>query len=314
MRRYVAKRLGWSLVSVWVVFTAIFLLFAYTPDPNEAILTFYSGEDAAEAWAAARNQNLPLHERYAAWLGSYLSLELGTTVDGRPVAAVLRESVPLTLLYVVPAVALSTAGGVALGTYTAVRKGGLLDRFGTAVVYSGFGLPVFIACELAVVLVVGELELAQFVWNDDAGRYARENLLVLLLPTAVLSANLLAIQARYARAEVLDVLPEAFVRTLRANGARPVDVARHALRNAAVPLVSAFCIEALGLLLISVYVVEIVFGIPGVGTVAYDALLSRDAGVVLAVTLLVAVVGVLGNLAQDLLYVGLDPRIDYDER
>ncbi|WP_218055081.1 ABC transporter permease [Haloparvum sedimenti] len=301
-------------MSIWVVFTAIFLLFAYTPDPNEAIIAHYSGEEAVEAWAAARNRDLPLSERYARWVGSYLTLDLGRTVGGEPVAAVLKRSLPITLLYVVPATVLSTVGGVAVGVYTAVRKGGYLDRFGTAVVYSGFGLPVFWLSEIALALVVDEWGLVSVVWNDDAPRYATENLAALALPTLVTAANLLAIQARYTRAEVLEVLPEEFIRTLRENGARSRDVARHALRNAAVPLVSAFCIEALGLLLVTVYVVEIVFGLPGIGALAYDALLSRDAGVVLAVTMLIAVVGVFGNLVQDLLYVALDPRIDYDER
>ena len=314
MRRYVARRLGWAAVSIWVVFTAIFLLFAYTPDPNEAIIAHYSGEEAVEAWAAARNRDLPLYERYARWAGAYLTLDLGRTVGGEPVAGVLKRALPITLLYVVPATVISTVGGVAVGVYTAVRKGGYLDRFGTAVVYSGFGLPVFWLSEIALAVAVDEWELAVVVWNDDAPRYATENLAALVLPTLVMAANLLAIQARYTRAEVLDVLPEQFVRTLRANGARSRDVARHALRNAAVPLVSAFCIEALGLLLVTVYVVEIVFRLPGVGALAYDALLNRDAGIVLAVTMLIAVVGVFGNLVQDLLYVALDPRIDYDER
>ncbi|MFB6236081.1 MAG: ABC transporter permease [Halopenitus sp.] len=312
MRRYVLKRLAWSVVAVWIVISAAFLLVALTPDPNEVIISWAAGAEAAEAYRQARNYDLPLYRRYWLWLSSYLTLDLGTTQSGQPVTQAFRETLPVTALYVVPAVVVSTILGVATGLYTAIRSGGYLDRFVTAAVYSGFGLPVFWLGEMAIAVAVHELGWVEIAWDDRYGLWHPANLQSMILPATVVCANLLAVQARYARAEALEYVPAEFVRTLRASGASSRDVARHVLRNAALPLVSLFCIEGVALLLVTVYVVESVFGLPGAGALAYDAIYSRDIGVVLAATLLVAVVGVLGNLLQDVLYVWLDPRVDVE--
>jgi len=312
MRRYVLSRFAWAGVAVWVVLTVTFLLMALTPDPNEVLLAWAGGEETASAYRQARNYDRPLYERYWLWLSSFLTLELGTTTDGRPVTTAFRETLPVTAAYVLPAVAVSTVVGVAVGVFTSVRNGGYLDRGVSAVVYSGFGLPVFWVGEMAAAIAVFELGWVEVVWDNRYGLWHPANLQSTVLPAAVVCFNLLAVQARYTRAEVLEFVPAAFVRTLRASGARPRDVARHAFRNAALPLVSLFCIEGLSLLIVTVYVVEAVFGLPGAGALVHDAIFSRDVGLVLAATVFVAVLGVIGNLVQDLLYARLDPRIDVD--
>lgn len=312
MRRYVLKRIVWSVIAVWIVISAAFLLVALTPDPNEVIIAWAAGSEAAEAYSQARNYDLPLYERYWLWLSSYLVLDLGTTLGGKPVTQAFRETIPVTALYVVPAIILSTVVGVGTGLYTAIRSGGYLDRVITAAVYSGFGLPVFWLGEMSIAIAVHELGWVEIAWDDRYGLWHPDNLQSMVLPAAVVCINLLAVQARYTRAEALEYVPAEFVRTLEAGGARPRDIARHVLRNAALPLVSLFCIEGVALLLVTVYVVEAVFGLPGAGALAYDAIYARDVGVVLAATLLVAVIGVLGNLLQDLLYIWLDPRVDFE--
>lgn len=314
MRRYVLTRLVWSAVAAWVVLTATFLLVTLTPDPNEVIVAWAAGKDAeaVQAWQEARNYDQPLYARYWLWLTSYASLDLGTSLNGEPITKLFAETIPVTAVYVIPAVVVSSIGGIGVGLYTAVRRGGYLDRIVTAFVYSGFGLPVFWLGEMAIAIAIQEVGWVEIAWDDRYGLWHPVNLQSTVLPALVVSVNLLAIQARYTRAEALEFVPAAFVRTLRASGARTRDVARHVLRNAALPLVSLLCIEGLALLLITVYVVEAVFGLPGVGALAHDAILSRDIGIVLAATMLVALVGVLGNLLQDVLYVWLDPRVDYD--
>lgn len=312
MRRYVLKRLAWSVVAVWIVISAAFLLVALTPDPNEVLVAWVAGGEAVEAYRQARNYNLPLYERYWLWLSSYLVLDLGTTLGGKPVTQAFRETIPVTALYVLPAVLLSTIIGVGTGLYTAMRSGGYLDRAITAAVYSGFGLPVFWLGEMSIAVAVHELGWVEVAWDDRYGMWHPDNLQTMVLPAAVVCANLLAVQARYTRAEALEYVPAEFVRTLRASGAGSRDLARHVLRNAALPLVSLFCIEGVALLLVTIYVVEAVFGLPGAGALAYNAIYDRDIGVVLAATLLVAIVGVLGNLLQDVLYVWLDPRVDVE--
>lgn len=312
MRRYLLKRLAWSVVAVWIVISAAFLLVALTPDPNEVLVAWVAGGEAVDAYRQARNYNLPLYERYWLWLSSYLSLDLGTTLGGKPVTQAFRETIPVTALYVLPAIFVSTLVGVATGLYTAMRSGGYVDRVVTAAVYSGFGLPVFWLGEMAIALAVHELGWVEIAWDDRYGLWHPDNLQSLILPATVVCANLLAVQARYTRAEALEYVPAEFVRTLRASGAESSDVARHVLRNAALPLVSLFCIEGVALLLVTIYVVEAVFGLPGAGALAYGAIYERDISVVLAATLLVAVLGVFGNLLQDVLYVWLDPRVDVE--
>lgn len=313
MRRYVLSRIGWAVVAAWAVLTAMFLLIALTPDPNEAVVAWTAGEEAASAWAEARNRDEPIVNRYLNWLVAYATLDLGVTADGEPVADAFRRTLPVTLAYVVPAVAVAAVGGSLVGLYTAVNRGGIVDRVVTAGVYSGFALPVFWLGEMAIVIAIVEGGWVEVAWDRRRGLRHPDNLQSMILPAVVVAVNLLAIQARYTRAEALEVVPEAFVRTLRAGGANTRDVARHVLRNAALPLVSLLCVEGVALLLVTVYVVEAVFGLPGTGALAHSAVVSRDPGVVLAATMLVALVGIAGNLLQDVLYTTLDPRVEFGD-
>lgn len=312
MRRYILGRFAWAIFATWAVVTAIFLFLAWTPDPNETLVAWAAGDDveAVEAWRQARNYDLPIYERYWLWLGSFLTLDLGTTVEGESVREAFAETLPVTFLYIVPAVLISTIFGVGIGVYTAIKNGGYVDRVVSTIVYSGFALPVFWLGEIAIVIGVWELGWVEIAWDDRYGATHPDNIQSLILPALVVGVNLLAIQARYTRAEALEFVPQEFIRTLRAGGASTNDVARHVLRNAALPLISLFCIEGIALLLVTVYVIEVVFGIPGAGLLAYEAVINQDPGIVLVATVMVAIVGILGNLLQDVLYTWLDPRVE----
>lgn len=306
--RYLARRLAWTVFAAYVVLTAAFLLFAYTPDPDLALVEFYGGEGAAEAYRAARNYDEPLLGRYLTWLVSYTTFDLGTTLGGRPVTDVLVERGTVTLVYLVPGLLLGNAAGVLVGHLSAMR-GGVADAVASTLSYVGLGVPAFFLGEVTVMVFIRELSWYRTYYDTRFGLWTADNLVTLTLPALVVALNVFAVQMRYSRAETLEFVSADFVKTLRANGARFRERSRHVLRNASLPLVSLFFTETLTILFVTVYVVEIVFRVPGLGRTAFTALTNRDFALVLATTLIPVFVGLLGNLAQDVAYALLDPRV-----
>ncbi|ESP89152.1 ABC transporter permease [Candidatus Halobonum tyrrellensis] len=315
-RRFLAGRVAWSVFVVWLLLTATFLVTAAAPDPNAAPLMWGLSPDEAEAVLEGYREQMqydePLFERYLHWMTEYATLRFGESyVRGRSVAAVLSDALPVTAAYLLPSLLLSVVLGVAGGAYSTVADR-LPARVIRAGVLSALAVPVFLLGE-ALVLVAVEAFEVPLVWTPDAGFWSGQNLLVLAAATAVLTVNLVGVQARYARALTAEYAAADFVKTFRANGAGLVAVLRHAVRNASVPLVSLFLTRALTVLFLSVYLVEAVFGLPGLGTVTLSAFESRDVAVILATTFLAVVVGVVGNLLQDVAYAFLDPRVEGDD-
>lgn len=307
--RYVLGRLAWTAFAGYLVLTVAFLVFAYTPDPTQAIVEFYRGQEALEAYRAARNYDAPLLRRYATWMESYLTLDLGTTLSGRPVTDVLAEAGEVTLVYLVPGVLLGNTLGVLAGHLAAMR-GGVADAVTSTLSYAGLGVPAFFLGEVAVVIFIQELSWYRTYYDPRFGLWTADNLVTLTLPALVVALNVFAVQMRYARAETLEFVSADFVKTLRANGAGFRERSRHVLKNASLPLVSLFFTETLAILFLTVYVVELVFRVPGLGQVAFGALTDRDLALVLATTLIPVFVGLIGNLIQDIAYTLLDPRVD----
>lgn len=325
VRWYLLRRVAWTLFAAYLLLTGAFLLFAYTPDPNETLVKFAAGygaenpeqaqEQALQAYREARNYDEPVLDRYRTWIVAYATLDWGwSTTQGQPVADLLVDRLPVTLAYLVPAIVLATLAGIGLGLAAAFDRHGPIDVLVTSLSYLGLGLPAFFLGEALIAFALREMGWYGALWDPRYGLWTPENLASLSLPAIVVAANLLAVQVRYARAEALEFLPEDFVARLRAGGASTFDVARHVLRNAAFPLLSIFFSEMLAVLFVTIYVLEVVFEVPGVGMLAYTAIQRRDIGVILATTLLPAFVGLFGNLIQDVAYTVLDPRVDYDDR
>ena len=222
-----------------------------------------------------------------------------------PVLAVIERALPHTLRYVLPAMAFALIGGIGIGLYSAIHQQTILARVGAGFAYFGFGIPNF---WLAGALL--------FVFTIPLGRYGTATvahwqlLSNVVLPSLVLGTSLLAGQARYARAESIEYVNAEFVKLLRAKGASGWSVARHLLRNAAVPLLSLFFADLLVILALNIYVIEVVFGIPGIGQLSYLAIQDRDMPLILGTTMVFVLFGIVGNLAQDIAYRVLDPRID----
>lgn len=316
---YVLRRLVWLVVSAWIVMSFAFFLFVVAPDPNIALVRWAAGPSeeaqraAIEAYRSMHNYDVPVLERYVKWMGNYATLQWGETLDGEPVRSVIGDSLKVTLTYLLPALLVSTVAALGIGVFIATRQGGIADRLATGLAYAGYNVPVFFAGEFLFGLLVYKYGMVRFDMNRQHDLYSATNIDVFLLPALIMTVHLLTVQLVFVRSEVLDHMDADFMKTLDAGGAGPLDRARHALRNAAIPLTSAFFAEILGLLYLSVIVIEVVFGLPGFGAVTIGAIRRRDIALILGTTFVPLLVGLVGNFIQDLAYTVLDPRIEYEE-
>ena len=306
--RVVAWRVALGGVAAWAVLTAVFGLFTLTEDwvlQRQVGALKWAGEEE-DAIAAVRDQYLgtrgldrPLAVQYLDWLGNMVTLDWGRSfVTGDPVFGTVFAAAGRTAMYVLPALALAVAVGVAFGLFLALRPESRLGSVGLGTIYLAFAVPNFWLGGLLVSLArAGVISRPPLVFEH-------------LLPIVLTATTLLGGVVSYARAHAAEHASADFVRLLRAKGAGSRRVATHVLRNAAVPIFSLVFTEALALLVLAVFVVEVLFGIDGFGSLLFRSVDQRDLPVLLGGTLVIIAVGVVGNVVQDLSYGVLDPRID----
>ncbi len=320
MRGVLVKRVLWAALVCYLFLSGVFFGLALTPDPttplggeqNTGRYGYVHGEPEA-------NGDVPLTERYVQWLSWYATLDLGESVifaeadpetgevEPQPVTDVLTDAIPVTLLYLIPAVAIASLLSLALGTFAALRVDGLLDRTTGNLSQLGVGIPAVLIADLAA-FAIGQADWYPS-FNGGEGLLAIGNLAVLALPIAITAFNLWAAQLRAVKGEVTAFSGQQFVKTLEAGGAGERRVGRHLLKNAAPSLTSLFVSEALLTLLISMYVVEVAFGLPGFGLVSYQGFFKPDIALIVPAVLVPVLVGITGNTLQDLTTNWLDPRV-----
>lgn len=325
LRRRVLRRTVFAVLTVYLVCSLSFLLVAVPRDPNTASVrqaaamgaTGNESERAAyieskvEAYRAANNLDDPLHERYVRWLVAITTLNWGDarSAPGSVTDAIGRAA-PYTLAYLVPGFLLGAAMGVASGAASALAGGRRVGRVVSTATYLLAGVPNFY---LAVVLLV--LVGTAFGWDAtgwQSGPWPAQYWLRMALPAVVTATGTLAAAHRHTRSNALARRNEDYVTLVTATGAGPVAKARHLLRPAAVPLLTLLYGDLLAALVVTVYVVEYAFGIPGIGALSYGAIRARDVPLVLGTTFVVVLVGVAGSWAQDVLHAVLDPRVRED--
>ncbi|MEV6693537.1 nickel ABC transporter permease [Micromonospora sp. NPDC051196] len=253
--------------------------------------------------------DMPVYEQFLRWLGALLQGDLGTSMrTGQPVLEEIWQRFPSTLLLAVSALVVSILISIPLGVLSATKRNGLLDagtRIGSLI---GLSLPNF---WLGILLVyVFSVSLG---WLPSQGSGDGEGFLAslkyLVLPAVTLGASLAAISMRMTRSSMLEVLNQDYVRTARAKGlSERLVVARHALRNSLIPVVTVLGIQA-GALLGGTVIVEQVFAWPGLGTMVIRGISQRDYPVVQGTLLFLAFFYVVVNLLVDLIYTYLDPRL-----
>ena len=291
----------------------VFLLLRLTPGDPAAIL---AGDAATGEQIALIRADLgldkPLVVQFGIWIGKVLTGDLGQSFYFRiDVASLIAQRLEPTFALATLTILIAVVVAVPLGALAAWRFGGWLDRALMGFSVLGFSVPVFVLAYLLIWLVslqLGWLPVQGYVRiSEDFFLFVKH----LILPAITLSVIYIALIARVTRASVLEALGEDYIRTARAKGLSEMRVlVRHALANAAVPIVTVIGI-GIAILIGGVVVTESVYAIPGLGRLTVDAVLARDFPTIQGVILFFSFVYVLVNLAVDLSYVLLDPRIRY---
>ncbi|MFC7058640.1 ABC transporter permease [Halovenus salina] len=324
--RLIAQRIALGLLAAWSVLSLVFLAFAATDDYflgrqiyREGLLG--AGEEAIEqfreAYFAQRGLDGSLVEQYVNWMSNMLTLQWGQSFrTGEPVRGIMQDAVVTTGTYVLPAIVLAIVIALVAGVYTAIRSDTARANGVRSVAYLGLGVPYYWIGALVLTVAGGVRLNAQWIGMHATTiqpierPFVYETFLPMVLVTIVLVPAVLS----YARAYSMQYVAADTTRLVRAKGGGQLAVARHVLRNAAIPLVSLVFTETLALLAIAVFVIEAMFGIEGLGLVFYNAVWIRDMPVMMSGVLVVICFSVVGNILQDLAYSVLDPRVDTGTR
>lgn len=313
MFAYIVRRILATIPVMGVVALFVFSLLYFSPGDPAAII---AGDLATVADIERIREQLGLNEpflvRFSKWLFAILQGDLGNSIfSSLPVSTLIGQRLEATISLSLTTIVLSVSVAIPLGVLAAARAGGWIDRLVMMFAVLGFSVPVFVlgyvlifffSLELEWLPVQGFVSITEGFWP-----FLRQ----LILPSVALGTIYIALIARMTRASMLDVLSQDYIRTANAKGLREEKVLTvHALRNAAVPIVTVVGI-GVALLIGGVVVTESVFAIPGLGRMTVDAILRRDYPIIQGVILMFSFVYVLINLLVDLSYTLFDPRIRY---
>lgn len=342
MGRYLLRRLLVSLPLLIGVSLILYFLMRLAPGGPEAVYG-QNPHVRAEDLARIREQmglDDPIIVAYAKWLWALVQGNLGVSLfTGRPVAEMLWDRIPNTVLLMGTSLLISVLVGVAFGVISAIRQYSWFDYSVTTFAFFGYSMPTFWFGILMMMLFasndytfnLGGTTISTGHWLPAAGMFSAEHegslgslfrsldpaafgdlALHMVLPVSVLSIVSIASWSRYARSSMLEVVRMDYVRMARAKGLRErAVIGKHALRNALIPIVTLVALALPGLFA-GALITEQIFAWPGVGRLFIDSLTKSDYPVVMAVMFISAVLVVLSNLVADVLYAALDPRIRFN--
>jgi peptide/nickel transport system permease protein len=313
MLTYVIRRILATIPVVVVVALFVFSLLFIAPGDPAAVI---AGEQATPEQVERIRQNLgldrPFLVQFSDWSWRLLHADLGRSIfTNLPVTTMIAQRVEPTLSLMLVTLVFSIIVAVPIGVLAAWKDGSLIDRAVMGFAVFGFSVPVFVVGYLLAYVFALELEWLPVQGYTPIARGFWPWLENLILPSIALGCAYIALIARITRASMLEVLQQDYIRTARAKGLAQAPVLFiHALKNASVPIVTVIGI-GIALLIGGAVVTESVFAIPGLGRLTVDAILRRDYPVIQGVVLLFSFVYVLVNLAVDLVYTLIDPRIRY---
>jgi peptide/nickel transport system permease protein len=308
---YAARRVALAVPLLLGMSLLVFGLMRAVPgDPAVVVLGYKATPDAVRALREAFHLDEPVPRQYLRWLAGVARGDFGLDFrQNEPIGQMILDRLPVTLELTAAASLLAALIGVPLGLLGGGRRGGPADRAALAIGLVGISIPDFwlgIMLILSLSLGLGLLPSGGFVPLAEA---PLENLAHLALPALTLAVSRAAVLGRLTRASVLDVVPRGFVQYARAKGLGERAVLfRHVLPNAAIPIVTVLGLQV-GYMLGGAIVVEMIFTLPGVGRMTLDAVLERNYPVVQSTVLVIGAMFMLVNLATDLLYGVLDPRV-----
>jgi peptide/nickel transport system permease protein len=311
--RLVLRRLLATIPVLVLVTAGVFALIHLTPgDPIDVMMA--ESVDATVKANLRRELGLdqPIYAQYAAWTWRLLHGDLGRSIrNGEPVIENVSRRIRPSLQLAALAMAISLVVATPLGILSAARRNTSVDRVGTTFALFGICMPNFLLALLLIFFFGVKLRWLPISGYVDPLEEMVPGLRSLVLPALTLGLALAAVVTRTLRSSMLDALSEDYVRTARAKGLSESSIIRgHVLKNALIPVVTVLGLQ-LGTLIGGAVITEYVFALPGVGRLVVDAVFARDYPLVQGVVLLIAVGFILSNLAVDLLYGWIDPRIRY---
>ena len=302
MIRYIVRRLLWAVMVLVGVSVATFLLVHLTGDPTALYIGMESRQQDYEILRHAMGFDRPLHEQYWRFFSGAIRGDFGLSLRHQmPTLPLVLEKLPATVQLTLAAMAFAVAIALPLGIFSALKKDSLLDTVCMIVALSGQCIPTFWLGIMLIVIFAVQLHLLP--------AYGRTDWRSLILPSLTLGAWAMARTARLTRSSMLEVLRQDYLRTARAKGLmEQVVILRHALKNAAIPIVTAISLDV-GNLLSGAIITEAVFAYPGIGRLVVEAVINKDIPMIQAVVFVVGAIFVVVNIVTDLFYVVLDPRI-----
>jgi peptide/nickel transport system permease protein len=320
MASYAARRLVEAVPLLLFISVILFVVIQMTGDPLAAytVDATLTGEDIARLrHFYGLDQPVPI--QYLRWLGNMLTGNWGTSfISNQPVAELIAQRLPNTILLVVSSYSIILIVAVGLGVYTAVHQYSWFDHLVTTLAFVGIAMPSFWLGLLLIIFFAVQTRSMGLPYFPAGGMY---DLLVgpslpqilwhLVLPSITLATVVTAGYIRYIRASMLEVIRQDYVRTARAKGLpEHLTLRRHALKNAAIPLVTLMGLD-LPRFLSGAVVVESIFAWPGMGRLFWEEAQRTDIPVLMAVLVFSSALVVLGNLLADIGYAYLDPRIRF---
>jgi peptide/nickel transport system permease protein len=313
MASYLGRRVLLMVPVAFLVSVAVFYLIHLIPgDPARVML----GESYTPAALAALHRKLgldqPLPIQYARWIGGVVRGNLGQSVQtGQPVTQAIAQRLPATLELGATSLIWSIAVAIPLGTLAATRRGTVVDWAATTLGVAGVTIPSFTTGLMLILIVAVGLR-----WLPAGGfvpfpQSPSGNVRDLVLPALTLGTFSAAVNMRFTRSAMIDVLSQDYIRTARAKGAgRLRVVGRHALKNALIPIVTVIGLQV-GNVIQGALVTETIFAWPGIGKLAVDSIFARDYPMIQGIVLVVTFAYMVVNLLVDVAYAWLDPRITY---
>ena len=315
---YLIKRLIQTIPILFGITIISFLIINLAPgSPVGMTLNPTASPKVIEQMRKNYDLDKPLPVQYFLWLKRLFTGKLYSFKDGKPVVEKILERLPATLILNITATVLIFSLAIPLGVFSATRRYSLLDNLGTFLAFLGISIPSF---WLAYLLILGVVKLfgvpvlgmRSFILDQQGFfLFLSDRIWHLMLPATVLAVGGIAAVSRYTRSSMLEVLRQDYIRTAKAKGLSDDEVYyRHALRNALLPIITLFGFLVPGLIGGSV-IIETVFAWPGIGRLAYQAVLARDYSVVMTILTFSSALTLLGNLLADILYAFSDPRIRF---
>jgi peptide/nickel transport system permease protein len=306
-----------TLIGITILTFGIMHLAPGEPTDLQTTLNPRVSSQARENLRKLYGLDQPLYTQYYHWVARFTSLDFGTSfVDGRKVSEKILERMPITIIIDLLSLGLILLIAVPIGILSAVKQYSLFDKITTLFVFVGFATPTFWLALLLMILLgvdLGWLPISGYQSLDVTGMNGWEHIMDwthhLILPVFVSAFGGLAAFSRYTRSEMLEVIRQDYIRTARAKGLSERQVIfHHALRNALIPIITILGLSIPGLIGGSV-IFETIFAIQGMGLLFYQSVLARDYPIIMGITVIGAILTLLGNFLADLSYVLTNPKV-----